>query len=46
VQWFVDGRKNFVGPRTDVALETLEAVTSQLTSEMGQDTKTVDKRID
>ncbi|PSN74538.1 amino acid permease [Corynespora cassiicola Philippines] len=29
VQWFVDGRKNFTGPRTDVGLEVLEAVTSQ-----------------
>ncbi|KAF2642049.1 amino acid transporter [Massarina eburnea CBS 473.64] len=26
IQWFVDGRKNFTGPRTDMGLEVLEAV--------------------
>ncbi|PVH95857.1 amino acid permease [Periconia macrospinosa] len=26
VQWFVDGRKNFTGPRSDAGLEVLEAV--------------------
>lgn len=29
VQWFLDGRKNFTGPRTDVGLEVLEAMKSQ-----------------
>jgi choline transport protein len=29
VQWFVDGRKNFTGPRHDVNLEVLEAVQSE-----------------
>jgi hypothetical protein len=28
-QWFVDGRKNFTGPRTDMGLEVLEAMKSQ-----------------
>ncbi|KAF9734720.1 hypothetical protein PMIN06_008034 [Paraphaeosphaeria minitans] len=27
-QWFVDGRKNFTGPRTDMGIEALEAVQS------------------
>jgi choline transport protein len=27
-QWFVDGRKNFTGPRTDMGLEVLEAMKS------------------
>ncbi|CAN9120181.1 unnamed protein product [Alternaria sp. RS040] len=27
-QWFVDGRKNFTGPRADVGLEVLEAMKS------------------
>ncbi|EUC39185.1 hypothetical protein COCCADRAFT_31906 [Bipolaris zeicola 26-R-13] len=27
-QWFVDGRKNFKGPRTDMGLEVLEAIGS------------------
>lgn len=27
-QWFVDGRKNFTGPRTDMSLEVLEALQS------------------
>lgn len=26
VQWFVDGRKNFTGPRSDFDIEILEAV--------------------
>jgi len=25
-QWFIDGRKNFTGPRADVDLEILEAM--------------------
>lgn len=29
IQWFVDGRQNFTGPRTDMGLEVLEAVKSQ-----------------
>ena len=29
VQWFVDGRKNFTGPRVGMGLEVLEAVKSQ-----------------
>ncbi|KAF2265194.1 GABA permease [Lojkania enalia] len=29
VQWLVDGRKNFTGPRSDMGLEVLEAVKSQ-----------------
>lgn len=28
-QWFVDGRKNFTGPRSDMGLEVLEAMKSQ-----------------
>ena len=28
-QWFIDGRKNFTGPRTDMGLEVLEALKSQ-----------------
>ncbi|KAH8731569.1 amino acid/polyamine transporter I [Phaeosphaeriaceae sp. PMI808] len=28
-QWYVDGRKNFTGPRTDMGLEVLEAMISQ-----------------
>lgn len=28
VQWFVDGRKNFTGPRVGMGLEALEAVKS------------------
>ncbi|KAF2466342.1 amino acid permease, partial [Lindgomyces ingoldianus] len=28
VQWFVDGRKNFTGPRTEMGLEILDAVKS------------------
>ncbi|KAH7128472.1 GABA permease gaba [Dendryphion nanum] len=39
VQWFVDGRKNFTGPRTDMGLEVLEAVKSQQTSPDGLDPK-------
>lgn len=27
-QWFIDGRKNFTGPRTDMGLEVLEAMKS------------------
>jgi choline transport protein len=27
-QWFVDGRKNFTGPRSDMGLEVLEAMKS------------------
>lgn len=27
-QWFVDGRKNFTGPRADMGLEVLEAMKS------------------
>jgi hypothetical protein len=26
IQWFVDGRKNFTGPRADMSLEVLEAM--------------------
>lgn len=26
VQWFVDGRRNFTGPRADMSLEVLEAM--------------------
>lgn len=26
IQWIVDGRKNFTGPRTDMSLEVLEAM--------------------
>jgi len=29
IQWFVDGRKNFTGPRSDMGLEVLQAVKSQ-----------------
>ncbi|KAL1598900.1 hypothetical protein SLS60_008045 [Paraconiothyrium brasiliense] len=29
VQWFVDGRRNFTGPRTDLGLEVLEVVQSE-----------------
>ncbi|KAF2757177.1 amino acid permease [Pseudovirgaria hyperparasitica] len=29
VQWFVDGRKNYTGPRMDDGIEVLEAVASQ-----------------
>ena len=32
IQWFVDGRKNFTGPRVDMGLEVLEAVQGQQTS--------------
>ena len=39
VQWFVDGRKNFTGPRTDMGLEVLEAVKSQQTTQEGIDPK-------
>jgi choline transport protein len=28
VQWLVDGRKNFTGPRSDMGLEVLEAMKS------------------
>lgn len=35
VQWFVDGRKNFTGPRTDMGLEVLEAVHEQPTCQEG-----------
>ncbi len=28
IQWFVDGRKNFTGPRADMSLEVLEAMKS------------------
>jgi hypothetical protein len=27
-QWFIDGRKNFTGPRADLGLEVLEAMKS------------------
>ena len=27
-QWFIDGRKNFTGPRADMGLEVLEAMKS------------------
>jgi choline transport protein len=29
IQWFVDGRKNFTGPRHDVNMEVLDAVQSE-----------------
>jgi hypothetical protein len=29
IQWFIDGRKNFTGPRADIDLEVLEAMRSQ-----------------
>ncbi|KAF1844099.1 amino acid transporter [Cucurbitaria berberidis CBS 394.84] len=29
IQWIVDGRKNFTGPRTDMGIEVLEAMKSQ-----------------
>ena len=25
-QWFIDGRKNFTGPRVDITLDALDAV--------------------
>ena len=41
VQWFLDGRKNFTGPRTDMGLEVLEAVKSQQSTHAGIDPKLV-----
>jgi choline transport protein len=29
IQWFVDGRKNFKGPTSEMGLEVLKAVTTQ-----------------
>ncbi|CAN9092261.1 unnamed protein product [Alternaria alternata] len=42
-QWFVDGRKNFTGPRADVGLEVLEAMKShEPTDATAQHSKAVD----
>lgn len=35
IQWFVDGRENFTGPRIDMGLEVLEAVKSQQSTHDG-----------
>ncbi|KAF2194654.1 amino acid permease [Zopfia rhizophila CBS 207.26] len=42
-QWFVDGRKNFTGPRTDMGLEVLEAVKSQQGPEDAVDPKIIEQ---
>ncbi|KAF2740743.1 GABA permease gaba [Polyplosphaeria fusca] len=43
IQWFVDGRKNFIGPRTDMGLEVLEAVKSQHKQTGSMDPKLIDE---
>ncbi|KAF2799692.1 amino acid permease [Melanomma pulvis-pyrius CBS 109.77] len=42
IQWFVDGRKNFTGPRSEMGLEVLEAVKSQGNTADGIDPKLVE----
>ncbi|KAF1837446.1 amino acid transporter [Decorospora gaudefroyi] len=36
-QWFVDGRKNFTGPRTDTGIDVLEAMKTQEQTDTGED---------
>jgi hypothetical protein len=43
IQWFVDGRKNFTGPRADVGVEVAEAVISQSGSDLADPTKSAEE---
>ena len=36
-QWFIDGRKNFTGPKADMGIEVLEALKTQETNEATTD---------
>jgi hypothetical protein len=43
-QWFVDGRKNFTGPRVDIALDALDTVPTREEMEPSMDEKKLSGR--